>query len=180
MLTIKTEGVQLRGIDLDILEEDVPDLISESHDGIARVIKIIQDLHAFAQLSGSQSDSWSSLSNVMESVLNVHRLGVSDAISLSRIYGTSPEINCRPSELAEVFEVLINNAIEAIEHAHGQINILSGADGNSAWIEVEDNGKGIDPEHLNKLFDPFFTTKKVGAGVGMSLAKAYSIVRKHR
>jgi len=40
--------------------------------------------------------------------------------------------------------------------------------GDYAWLEVEDNGCGIDPEHLERIFDPFFTTKFEGRGLGLS------------
>jgi PAS domain S-box-containing protein len=44
-------------------------------------------------------------------------------------------------------------------------------------ISVEDNGKGIDREHLDKIFDPYFTTKEKGSGLG--LAMSYSIIKRH-
>ena len=37
-------------------------------------------------------------------------------------------------------------------------------------IEVEDNGPGIAPEHLERVFDPFFTTKEPGKGTGLGLS----------
>jgi CheY-like chemotaxis protein len=45
-------------------------------------------------------------------------------------------------------------------------------------ISVEDQGIGIDEEHLHRVFDPFFTTKKRGSGLG--LTTCYSIVRNHQ
>jgi signal transduction histidine kinase len=47
------------------------------------------------------------------------------------------------------------------------------------WVEVADDGKGILPEHMEKLFDPFFTTKPVGKGTGLGLSLAYGIVQRH-
>jgi signal transduction histidine kinase len=46
-------------------------------------------------------------------------------------------------------------------------------------VEVEDTGKGILPEHMDKIFDPFFTTKPVGTGTGLGLSLSYGIVQKH-
>jgi signal transduction histidine kinase len=46
-------------------------------------------------------------------------------------------------------------------------------------VEVEDDGKGIEAEHLDKIFDPFFTTKEVGKGTGLGLAISYGIVTRH-
>ena len=44
-------------------------------------------------------------------------------------------------------------------------------------LHVEDDGKGMDSETLEKVYDPFFTTHFVGRGLGMSAA--YGIVTNH-
>jgi CheY-like chemotaxis protein len=48
-------------------------------------------------------------------------------------------------------------------------------------ISLQDEGLGIKQEHLERIFDPYFTTKDVGSqkGVGLGLAIAYSIIKKH-
>ncbi len=38
-------------------------------------------------------------------------------------------------------------------------------EGNYAWIEVEDTGKGMTKDILARIFDPFFTTKFTGRGL---------------
>lgn len=43
-------------------------------------------------------------------------------------------------------------------------------------ILVADNGKGIEPENLNRIFDPFFTTKGPGKGTGLGLAVCTRII----
>src|SRR5664279_894522 len=73
---------------------------------------------------------------------------------------------------------LLINAAHAIE-THGTITLRTGFDEKMVWIEVEDTGKGIKPEHLNKIFEPFFTTKPVGKGTGLGLSLAYGIVNRH-
>ncbi len=47
---------------------------------------------------------------------------------------------------------------------------------NCIVIEVEDTGKGIAPEIIDKIFDPFFTTKEPGKGTGLGLAQVHSVV----
>jgi two-component system, sporulation sensor kinase E len=40
-----------------------------------------------------------------------------------------------------------------------------------AVIEICDNGKGIEPEYLDKIFQPFFTTREKGSGLGLPFVK---------
>jgi signal transduction histidine kinase len=73
---------------------------------------------------------------------------------------------------------LLINAAHAIE-GHGRITVRTGYDEDQVWVEVEDTGKGIKAEHLNRIFEPFFTTKPVGQGTGLGLALSYGIVQRH-
>jgi two-component system NtrC family sensor kinase len=44
---------------------------------------------------------------------------------------------------------------------------------------VEDDGCGIEPDHLQRIFDPFFTTKDVGQGTGLGLAISFGVISRH-
>jgi len=46
-------------------------------------------------------------------------------------------------------------------------------------FSIQDEGSGIEKEHIQRVFDPFFTTKSIGAGTGLGLASVYGIVDKH-
>jgi len=46
-------------------------------------------------------------------------------------------------------------------------------------IKIQDTGKGIKPEHIDKIFDPFFTTKPATKGTGLGLSISYGIIKKH-
>ncbi len=85
----------------------------------------------------------------------------------------------------ELQQVLLNfaiNAEQAIVHSstgQRQVAIRSGDRDGWAWLEVEDIGPGVLPEHEAKLFQPFHTTKPVGGGTGLGLSVSYDIIRSH-
>lgn len=75
--------------------------------------------------------------------------------------------------LEQVIINLILNSIEAlitIENAQIIINAYSN-ENNKNIIEITDNGRGIDPEIIDKIFIPFYTTKENGSGIGLSLSR---------
>jgi C4-dicarboxylate-specific signal transduction histidine kinase len=85
----------------------------------------------------------------------------------------------------ELQQVLLNfaiNAEQAIVLANTErrhITIRTGDRDGWAWIELEDSGPGVPPEHEAKLFQPFYTTKPVGEGTGLGLSVSYDIIRSH-
>jgi len=83
------------------------------------------------------------------------------------------ELNSYPGPLGQVITNLLNNTlIHAFEgDASGTVCIQASLSNTQVCIRVNDNGKGIAPEHLGKIFDPFFTTKlgKGGNGLGMHI-----------
>ncbi len=59
----------------------------------------------------------------------------------------------------------------------GSFEIYSSISGQMVRIEIKDNGKGISPEHIEKIFDPYFTTKPQGTGLGLAIV--YKIIEAH-
>jgi len=70
-----------------------------------------------------------------------------------------------------VFENLIRNAIDSVEHDRGEIRIHLFLEGECVSVQLTDNGKGIESTNKKHIFDPGFSTKKRGWGLGLSLAK---------
>lgn len=70
-----------------------------------------------------------------------------------------------------VFENLVRNAADAIDHVNGKIRIKVREIRGFAVIDVIDNGRGIDPKIRKDIFRPGFSTKQRGWGLGLSLAK---------
>jgi PAS domain S-box-containing protein len=80
---------------------------------------------------------------------------------------------------------LLSNAKDAIEEKEKKQNAgfdkcvtLKTYQANSAvFVEVQDNGCGIDENEMSRLMLPFYTTKIMGKGTGLGLAISFSIVK---
>jgi signal transduction histidine kinase len=79
-----------------------------------------------------------------------------------------PKISGFGSELNQVWEKLIDNAIDAARD-EGVVTVTASRRGDSVVVRVMDDGAGIPEEHRARIFDPFFTTKPVGQGTGLGL-----------
>lgn len=163
--------------DLDFVRDDARTLLSESRDGIARVARIVQDLKIYSRVDES---AWqeTDLNGCLDSTLNVARHELKDKAEVVREYGELPTVLCCPSQLNQVFMNLVINAVQALP-GPGRIVVRSGRVGEEVWVDVEDNGSGIAPDHVKRIFEPFFTTKPVGTGTGLGLSLAWSIVKSH-
>ncbi len=166
-----------KAVDFPYLVEDIPNLLKESQEGLARVKRIVQDLKDFSHVDES---TWqhANLENGMDSTLNVVANEIKYKAEVIKEYTGLPEVECMPSQINQVFLNLLMNSAQAIDNK-GVITVRTGSSGQEVWVEVEDTGKGIAPEHLSRIFDPFFTTKPVGKGTGLGLSLSYGIVQKH-
>jgi len=107
-----------------------------------------------------------------------------------------PPVKADATQLRQVIMNLVINASEAIGSRSGVLALGTGvarvdeeylrgfrpdaspAPGDYVYVEVSDNGCGMDTATLGKIFDPFFTTKFTGRGLG--LAAVLGIVRGHK
>ncbi|MEN6534554.1 MAG: ATP-binding protein [Bryobacteraceae bacterium] len=91
-----------------------------------------------------------------------------------------PLIRGNPGRLQQVFLNLYLNARDAMDRG-GTLTVSAWGSENGAEVEVSDTGKGIAPEHVQRIYDPFFTTKNSAAqkGTGLGLSITYGIVREH-
>jgi two-component system sensor histidine kinase HydH len=91
-----------------------------------------------------------------------------------------PALAADADQLQQVLLNLTLNACDACS-AGGSVRLSAGESPEAGVVEIriQDDGRGIAPEHLHQVFDPFFTTKKRGQGTGLGLTMVAQIVRNH-
>lgn len=87
-------------------------------------------------------------------------------------------VSCSVLELQQVFVNVLRNAVECGRNDVG-IDVRCEVRGDRAWVEVMDDGPGIEAAHLGQLFDPFYSTRKERGGTGLGLSVAHGIVVAH-
>ncbi|ARK31262.1 Sporulation kinase E [Halalkalibacter krulwichiae] len=87
-----------------------------------------------------------------------------------------PEVLLDEKEIRQLILNIALNGLEAMEPG-GCLTIATYLDSEGVVLAIEDEGKGIDTNILDKIGTPFFTTKDTGTGLG--LAVCYSIASRH-
>jgi len=112
----------------------------------------------------------------LESTLVMLGHKLRDGIAVMREYGAEvPPIEAYAAELNQVWTILIDNAIDAMNGA-GTLRLATRAEKGDAVIEVRDTGPGMPPQVAARAFEAFYTTKDAGKGTGLGLDIARRIV----
>ncbi|NQZ06810.1 MAG: response regulator, partial [Algicola sp.] len=153
-------------------------------DGTQRIKTIVRDLKVFTGLDQADEKTVV-ITELLQSTVNLVQTQYKKTIEFVIDFAATPQLQCFPAQLNQVFMNLIVNACDAIKtkqqtsEGKGHITITCGLRGDTIEITVKDNGCGMIDETKRKLFEPFYTTKDVGEGTGLGLSIAFGIVQKH-
>ncbi len=167
-----------QNLELNYILEDMPKLISETHEGATRIKAIVQDLKTFSRIEEPEKSSLNP-NEIIDSALRILWNELKYKADIVKEYGPLSHIGCYSQQLSQVFLNLFTNAVDAIKE-HGTITIKTYEKGQDILIEISDTGSGMSKETLSHLFEPFFTTKPVGKGTGLGLSIVYSIIKNHK
>jgi PAS domain S-box-containing protein len=133
---------------------------------------------------------------VQETAQLLHLSIAKNAVLRFNLSKELPPIMADPTQLRQVVMNLVINASEALCGKSGTISLNAGvtrvdreylqstavadqiAEGDYVFLEVADNGCGMDAATLSRIFEPFYTTKFTGRGLGLSAV--LGIVRGHK
>lgn len=172
--------------EFDYIVKDLPKLVASCQDGARRTRDIVLGLRNFSRLEEAKLQEVD-VHQSLDTTLNLLQGEIKNRIEVHRQYEPIPMIHCYASQINQVFMNILSNAVQAIDGV-GHIWISTsalkdykGAKDRRGWVQVsiQDSGKGMSAETLEKIFDPFFTTKSVGQGTGLGLSISYGIIQNH-
>jgi PAS domain S-box-containing protein len=180
----KAIQLQIKAIELDFIQNDLPLLLSSIQDGSERIEEIVTSLRNFARMDEAEYknvDIHSGINNTLN--LLEYRLKAQNhhpQIKVIKEFGNLPLFYCYAGQLNQVFMNIFVNAIDALEESETlepQIHISTEMNQDKVFImKISNNGSSIPKSIQKKIFDPFFTTKSVGKGTGMGLSISYQII----
>jgi two-component system, NtrC family, sensor kinase len=153
-------------------------------DDSRQVLSVAEEsLQTLREIASMHEPAWraASVKRMLDEVTAILEEQFGENKRLVKNYADVPDIVCRPIELMQVFMNLLLNAAQAIEGS-GEIRISIGHGseaGDEIWIDIADNGVGIEPQNLTRIFDPFFSTKPTGKGAGLGLSFSFAAIKKH-
>ncbi len=159
-----------------------------------RAKEMISHLISFSRQEESKTEIIELVDHVRESVRFL-RSYLPRSIKIKERYeAEKSSVIAVPGQIHQILINLGTNAMHAIKHDHGQIEIsvepiAFRSKDMLAFPELEqchylkisvlDNGSGIDDALLDHIFDPYFTTKGTNEGTGLGLSIVHSIVQAH-
>ncbi len=166
-----SKRLEKRGIKID---EELADDINVIENEVGRIKNITSSLLKITNLERTVQYRHS-LKEILHSSLEKFSAYINEGVE---IY-ISPTITNEgilfdKSQLIEVIQIIIENAIDAL-CGEGKIVIdimpVNEREADFIVLMITDYGNGIKKEHLNSVFEPYFSTKKEGTGLGLAFAK---------
>lgn len=172
-------GEYFKECDFEFLSQDTDAIFSDSCNGLQRVADIVGNLKQFSRADSTEMQSCDvneCIHTAVKMISNEIKYHCDIKLKLAEL----PKISANIGKLTQVITNLILNASQAIDKSNrGMIRILTSSTNEQVNIYINDTGKGISEEIIDKIFDPFFTTKPVGEGTGLGLSICYDIIEEH-
>ena len=173
--------------DPDVNEDDHREIATELQELVGNVLRwtnkaasYIVNIKAHTRnLEGVQERQFEVMQLIEDTrLLLSHRLRFS-CCSLTVECPPSVTLYGDPGKLGQVLTNLITNAMDAYDgHGNEDGNILIQVFPRAGGMEiaVEDQGCGIEAEHMDRIFEDLFTTKPPGKGTGLGLSISRAIM----
>ena len=165
----------------DKLERGADEVIKHTVDGATRMQTLIDDLLTYSRLTTREAPlEATDCSQIVQEVLANLRSAIDESKAIIT-YDALPVVKADSTQLLQVFQNLIGNAIKYRSQRTPRIHI-GVEDKGSEWLfSISDNGIGIAPQYADRIFRIFqrLHTRKEYSGTGIGLAVCKKIVERH-
>ena len=155
------------------LDSDADEFIGYAVDGAQRMQNLINDLLEFSRVTtkGKKFDNVN-MEEPLENALTNLKLAIEENNAAIIPNNSLPIINGDYSQMTQLFQNLIGNAIKYRSSEPPQIHISATKEDNNWLFSIKDNGLGIDPKYADNVFKIFrrlhSNSEYEGTGVGFS------------
>jgi len=154
---------------------------------VDRLSRLAEDLLDLARSDARQLDlDWRETELkplVDKEVSRLQPIAESHHITLQAQIDPALTVIADEARLRRMFGNLLINAIQYSKPEGGEVTVTAGNGGSDVWIEVRDNGVGLDADDKPHIFERFWRADKTrsvhNAGAGLGLAICREIVRAH-
>ncbi len=177
---VKKTVIDYEQLETAEIYEESKELLEDGSHGLGEISNLVVSLKDFARLDRQTTESVaieSCLDNTLTIAINHIK---ENQVTVEKNYGSTPEIECIPSKLNQLFLNIVTNAAQAIGIEGGRLTITTEHIGEKISIRFSDTGSGMDEATKQKMFDPFFTSKPIGEGTGLGMSIAYKIIEAHK
>ena len=165
----------------DQLDSQANKFIGNIVQGCTRMQSLIDDLLEYSRVGRSQKPfKTTNCNQVLEQALANLQATIRDNKAVVS-YSELPVVTGDMSQLVQLFQNLVGNAIKYRQDAPPAVSI-SACKQQETWLfSVSDNGIGIAPQHQERIFQIFqrLHTQKEYSGTGIGLAICQKIVERH-
>ena len=178
-----SEDLVLQRIPFPSAKGMIREMLNGIVEGSKRIEGLIEDLKAYVREGKGELLESVDINNVVESGSKIIRSLINKStINFSFIAAENlPKVEGNSHQLEQVIINLLTNACQSLENKDKSIAISTEKDELSEWITIviEDEGIGIDKEHISRITDPLFTTRRDKGGTGLGLSVSHQIIREH-
>ncbi len=180
-------------------KSDEYDNAAEIYDASQKAKDIIQQLSSMSRKNIEAAFKTIHVQEFLTRVLKMVRTICPENVQLMENFNVDDE--CIVGNTTQLNQALLNlcgNAIYAIGHENGHLQVVAEVVGKEELLEIDaisrveenwdrylridviDDGCGMSEAVMKQMFEPFFTTKKSGQGTGLGLSVTEQIITAHR
>ena len=166
---------------LETQDGEIQEYVSIINNAVRGMNTFLEDLLGYAQVGSVAKRQYATHDSTL--LLEWALMNLSSEITQTGASITQdllPEIRADQSQLVQLFQNLIGNALKYCGDVAPVVHVASSREENAAVFSVKDNGPGIDPKHHEQIFGIFkrlHGADRPGSGIGLALCKR--IVENH-